>query len=163
MKNGKLLQNVVIKSLQQQFAEVQEELKNKDKNIKDLEEKLIQQNRQTDEWRQKFELQDLKTERALERRIEQEEKVIKLEKIVTKLKGEIKKTNTVQLLLGSQIQTFKKQVEEQRFVLEEKQNKNTNLVAKVSELKELCKNANEKISLKKVHSSFWTRIQFMKF
>eukprot|EP00111_Clytia_hemisphaerica_P015736 TCONS_00046470-protein len=103
LKNKDARRNFTVQSLQRQIAELEKLVVSKDNKIEEIEGKLDKQLKETEEWKEKFELQDLKTERAHERRMEQEQRADRLEKVVSGLKNEMEKVNCVQVFLGSQI------------------------------------------------------------
>ena len=120
-------------------------LASKDQKIEHLENQLVEEQSKTTEWQEKFEIQDLKTERAHQRRIEQEQKVSQLEGIVGRLRTEIEKGNCAQLLLGKEVASLGDKLKEQQVVLEEKEAANVRLVARVADLSNLCIQANRRI------------------
>jgi len=121
------------------------ELETKDQKIEHLENQLVEEQSKTAEWQEKFEIQDLKTERAHERRIEQEQKVSQLQSVVGRLRDEIEKSNCVQIVLGKQVSCLSDKIKEHQAALEEKEAANARLVERVADLTNLCVKANRRI------------------
>lgn len=132
LREKSVLQNNIVATLQKELKVSRLELSNKNTTVNDLQTQLKDQKKSTEEWIEKFELQDLKTERAHQRRMEADEKVARLEKITVALRAELTKANSVQLLLGGKIRSLKQKVADQRSVIEQLGATNLNLLVKVS-------------------------------
>ena len=146
MRNRESLHRSQIEELQRQLSEMETKLATKDQKIEHLENQLVEQQSKTTEWQEKFEIQYLKTERAHQRRIEQEQKVSQLEGIVGRLRNKIEKGNYAQLLLGKEVASLGEKLKEQQVVLEEKEAANVRLAARVADLSNLCIQANRRIN-----------------
>ena len=140
-----VLQSDIIAMLQRELRAAQLELSNKNTTVDDLQTQLRQQKQETAQWMKKFELQDLKTERAHQRHMEVKINMIRTEKEASTLRAETEKMRSVQVLLGGQVRSFKQKVEDQRSVIEQTEDVNRQLVAKVDNLKKLCREANKRI------------------
>ena len=145
LRQEAVLHSNIIATLQIELKAAQKELSNKNAIVDDLQTKLQKQKKETSEWMEKFELQDLKTERAHQRRMEIEETVARTEKVSSALRVEMEKMRSVQVLLGGEVRSLKQKVEDQRFVIEQTEDVNRQLVAKVDKLTSLCREANKKI------------------
>ena len=86
-----------ILSLQKQLETARQQLCDKESTTEHLKQQLEEQKKETGVWREKFELQDLKTERAHQRRMEEEQKVCRLEKCAADMRTEIEKMNCAQV------------------------------------------------------------------
>ena len=144
LREKAVMQNNIILALQKELAATKQELSDKNATVDDLKGQLEHQKKETAEWVERFEIQDLKTERAHQRRMEVEQKVCRLEKIAVGMRAETEKMKSVQVILGGQVRSFKHKVEEQRSVITDKEAFNQQLVAKVDDLKSLCQQANKK-------------------
>ena len=113
-KEKDVLQSNIILALQRELTATKQELSNKNATVEDLQGQLEHQKKETEEWVEKFELQDLKTERAHQRRMEEEEKVCHLKKVSVAFRTEMEKLNSVQVILGCQVRSFKEKVKDQR-------------------------------------------------
>ena len=147
LREKAVLQSNIILALQRELAATKQELSIKNATVEGLQGQLEHQKKETEEWVEKFELQDLKTERAHQRRIEEEQKVYRLEKVALALRAEMEKMNSVQVILGGQVRSFKQKVEDQRSVIEDKEIVNQQLAAKVNDLTILCQEANTKTDI----------------
>ena len=92
-----LKQGNIVASLQRQLEEARQQLCDNNTTVKHLQQQLEEQKKETGLWIEKFELQDLKTERAHQRRMDEEQKVCRLEKVAADLRAEMEKTNSVQV------------------------------------------------------------------
>ena len=145
LREKAVLHDNIITTLKTELRAARLELSNKSIIVDNLQTQLQQQKEKTSEWMEKFELQDLKTERAHQRRMEVEDKMIHTEKVASMLRAEMEKMNSVQVLLGGEIRSIKQKVEDQRLVIEHSEDVNRQLVAKVDNLTSLCRDANKKI------------------
>ena len=145
LREKSVLQKNIIAALQMELKAVRQELSNKNATVDDLQTQLKHQKQETSDWMEKFELQDLKTERAHQRRMEVEDKIVGTEKAASTLRAEMEKMSSVQVLLGGQVRSFKQKVEDQSLVIEKTKGVNQQLVAKVDNLTSLCREANKRI------------------
>ena len=131
LRQKSVLQSNIIAALRKELEASRKELLDKNSTVNDLQTKLNDQKKTTEEWVDKFELQDLKTERAHQRRMEADEKVSRLEKMADALRAELKKANSVQILLCGEVRSLKQKVADQRSVIELTGSVNLDLLVKV--------------------------------
>ena len=147
LRENAVIQNNVILTLQRELAATKQDLSNKNAAVKDLRGQLEHQKKETENWVEKFELRDLKSERVHQRRMEVEEKVYQIDKMAVALRSEVEKMSSVQDILDDQVRSFKQKVEDQRAVIKEKEAVNQQLISKIADLKGLCQEANKKEDL----------------
>ena len=132
LRQKAVLSKNIITALQKELEASRQQLSDRNATVSDLQTQLQHQRKETSEWMEKLELQDLKTERAHQRRMEADEKVACLDKTATALRAELTKANSVQVLLGGEVKSLKQKVADQRSVIEQTGAVNLELLVKVS-------------------------------
>ena len=132
LRQKAVLSKNIIAALQKELEASRQQLSDRNATVSDLQTQLQHQKKETSEWMEKCELQDLKTERAHQRRMEADEKVACLDKTTTALRAELTKANSVQVLLGGEVRSLKQKVADQRSVIEQTGAVNLDLLVKVS-------------------------------
>ena len=121
LKNKDVRRQFSLQSMQRQIEELKQQLADRDNKIQELESKADIKDKEIYEWKEKFELQDLKTERAHERRLEEEQNSLRLQKVVGRMQKQIGESNCVQILLGSQVKGCRQKIDEQNVLIEQKE------------------------------------------
>lgn len=117
----------------------------KDAQIHELKEEIEKHKSTSRVWEQQFELQDLKTERAHQRRIEEEEKVKNLERKCEKFRKELVTTSNRRKFFETRTRCLQSRIEDERIELEEKDMNLGEMKTKLGGLNELVRRANEKV------------------
>ena len=139
------VQKLEIAALWKKLLALEQHLESKDEKIEQLEIELKEQKCETKQFEDKFEIQALKTERAHQVRMEAEDKVVQLRRMVGNLKSDIGKCDFARTILIKQRSTLEKKVKEQDSALKQSAFDNEKLIAKVADLKDLCKRAEKRI------------------